>query len=194
MLAEIAQLLVDVVASFFVYLLLARFHFQWLRVPFRNPVGAFVVALTDWIVRPARRLVPGLGGFDLATLLVAWLLQTLALWVLYSLKSAEGGAGASVVPLLAVLALFDLLRYSLYILIFAVLVQVVLSWLNPHSPVAPIFNAMTQPFLAPIRRFVPPIANVDLSPLVLLVLLQVVLIPLAHLRQVAAVFFAGGPG
>ena len=192
MFAEIAQLLVDVVASFFVYLLLARFHFQWLRVPFRNPIGAFIVALTDWIVRPARRVVPGVGGFDVATLLVAWLLQTLALWVLYSLKSADPG-GAGIVPFLGVLALFDLVRYSLYILIFAVLVQVVLSWLNPHSPVEPIFNAMTRPFLAPIRRFVPPIANVDLSPLVLLVLLQVVLIPLAHLRQVAAVFFAGGP-
>ena len=190
MLAEIAQLLVDIVASFFVYLLLARFHFQWLRVPFRNPIGGFIIALTDWIVRPARRVIPGVGGLDIATLLVAWLLQLLALWVLYTLKSADPGAtGTSVLPLLAVLALFDLLRYSLYILIFAVLVQVLLSWLNPYSPVAPIFGAMTRPFLAPIRRFVPPIANFDLSPLVLLVLLQVVLIPLAHLRQVAIGWF-----
>jgi YggT family protein len=190
MLTEIAQLLVDVVASLFVYLLLARFHVQWLRVPFRNPMGAFVVAMTDWIVRPARRVVPGLGGFDIATLVLAWLVQILALWVLYLLKSADpGGAGASVLPLLAVLALFDLVRYSLYILIFAVLVGVLLSWLNPYSPVAPIFNAMTRPFLAPIRRFVPPIASFDLSPLVLLVLLQVLLIALAHLRGLAAGLF-----
>jgi YggT family protein len=190
MLTEIAQLLVEVVASLFVYLLLARFHFQWLRVPFRNPIGAFVVAMTDWIVRPARRVVPGLGGFDVATLLLAWLVQALALWVLYSLKSADpGGAAAGALPLLAVLALFDLVRYSLYILIFAVLVQVLLSWLNPYSPVAPIFNAMTRPFLAPIRRFVPPIGNFDLSPLVLLVLLQVLLIALAHLRGLAAGLF-----
>ena len=190
MLAEIAQLLVDVAAGFFVYLLLARFHFQWLRVPFRNPIGGFIVALTDWIVRPARRVVPGLAGLDLATLVAAWLLQTLALWILYSLKSADPAAtGTGVLPLLFVLALFDLLRYSLYILIFAVLMQALLSWLNPYSPVAPIFNAMTRPFLAPIRRFLPPIANFDLSPLVLLVLLQVVLIPLAHLRQVSVGWF-----
>ena len=190
MLAEIAQLLVDVVASFFVYLLLARFHFQWLRVPFRNPIGAFIVALTDWIVRPARRVVPGFAGLDLATLVLAWLLQMLALWALFSLKSAEAAAAATgALPLLAVLALFDLVRYSLYILIFAVLVQVVLSWLNPYSPVAPIFNAMTRPFLAPIRRFVPPIANFDLSPLVLLVVLQVALIALAHLRNLATRLF-----
>jgi len=190
MLAEIAQLLVDVVASFFVYLLLARFHFQWLHVPFRNPIGAFIVALTDWIVRPARRVVPGLAGLDLATLVAAWLLQLLALWALFSLKSADAAAAATgALPLLAVLALFDLVRYSFYILIFALLVQVVLSWLNPHSPVAPIFNAMTRPFLAPIRRFVPPIANVDLSPLVLLVALQVALIALAHLRNLATRWF-----
>ena len=190
MLSEIAQLLVDVVASFFVYLLLARFHFQWLRVPFRNPIGTFIIALTDWIVRPARRIIPGVAGLDLATLLCAWLVQTFALWALFSLKSTDAAAAASgALPLLAMLAVFDLLRYSLYILIFALLVQVVLSWLNPYSPVAPIFNAMTRPFLAPIRRFVPPIANFDLSPLVLLVLLQVVLIALAHLRGTAMRWF-----
>jgi YggT family protein len=190
MLAEIAQLLVDVVASFFVYLLLARFHFQWLRVPFRNPIGAFIVALTDWIVRPARRIVPGFAGLDVATLVLAWLLQMFALWALFSLKSPEAASAATgALPLVAVLALFDLVRYSVYILIFAVLVQVVLSWLNPHSPVAPIFNAMTRPFLAPIRRFVPPVANVDLSPLVLLLVLQVALIALAHLRNLATRLF-----
>ena len=190
MLSEIAQLLVDVVAGFFVYLLLARFHFQWLRVPFRNPIGTFIVALTDWIVRPARRMIPGLAGLDLATLVCAWLVQTLALWALFSLKSSDAAAAASgALPLLAMLAAFDLVRYSLYILIFALLVQVVLSWLNPHSPVAPIFSAMTRPFLAPIRRFVPPIANFDLSPLVLLVVLQAVLIALAHLRGTAMHWF-----
>ena len=190
MLAEIAQLLVDVVASFFVYLLLARFHFQWLRVPFRNPVGHFIIALTDWIVQPARKVIPGLAGLDLATLLCAWLLQMLALWALLSLKSADAVAVASgALPLLAVLALFDLVKYSLYILMFAVLVQVLLSWLNPRSPVEPIFNAMTRPFLAPIRRLVPPVANFDLSPLVLLVLLQVLLIALAHLRGLSTALF-----
>jgi YggT family protein len=61
----------------------------------------------------------------------------------------------------------------------------VLSWVNPYSPVAPIVDAMTRPFLRPLRRFVPPLANVDLSPLVLLILLQVLLIPLAHLRALA---------
>jgi len=183
MFAQILTLLVDVVAGFLVFLLLARFHFQWLRVPFRNPLGEFVIATTNWIVRPARRVIPALAGLDLASGLVAWLVQALALWTLYSLRGWEpGSALGSAIAALSALALVDLLRYSLYILIFAVLVQVVLSWVNPHSPVAYIFDAVTRPFLRPIRRLVPPIANFDLSPLVLLVLLQVLLIPVWHLR------------
>jgi YggT family protein len=179
MLVQIGQLLVDVAAGFFVFLLLVRFHFQWLRVPFRNPIGEFIVAVTNWIVRPARRVVPPLAGLDLATLLAAWLLQALALFLLLAIAGAAGSA------LLFAAAAFDLARYSLYILIFAVVVQAVLSWVNPHSPVQFLFDAMTRPFLRPLRRVIPLLGNVDLSPLVLLVLLQVALIALAHLRGAA---------
>jgi YggT family protein len=176
MLVQIGRLLVDVLASFFVFLLLARFHFQWLRVPFRNPVGEFVIAATNWIVRPARRLIPPLAGLDLATLIAAWLLQALALALLL------GMAGRAASPLVLVDAAFDLARYSLYILVFAVIVQAVLSWVNPYSPVQPLLNAMTRVFLRPLRRVIPPLGNVDLSPLVLLVLLQIALISLPYLH------------
>ena len=190
MFGQIASFLIDVVVGFFVYLLLARFLFQWLRVPFRNVLGEFIIAGTNWMVVPARRVIPPLAGLDLASLLLAWLLQALQLYVLYLIagidfSSAPGiGAGA-----LAVLALLDLVRFTLYILVFALIVQAVLSWVNPHSPVAPLFDAMTRPFLRPIRRFVPPLGNVDLSPLVLIVVLQVLLIPLAHLRGLAGGLF-----
>lgn len=186
MLAQIGQLLVDGVTGFFVYLLLARFLWQWLRVPFRNPLGAFLVATTNWAVLALRRVIPPLAGLDLASLAAAWLTQVLALWALLALRGGELGA-ASGAGALAAVACVDLVRFSLYILIFAVIVQAVLSWMSPYSPVAPVFDAMTRPFLRPIRRLVPPIANVDLSPLVLLIVLQVLLIPLAHVRG-----FAGG--
>jgi len=190
MLTDMASLVVDVVGSFFVFALLVRFAFQWLRVPFHNPLGEFVVVVTAWLVTPARRIVPPLGGLDLATLLLAWLAQMVTLYLQYSMRGWEFGSAAGIALAgLAVLALLDLARYALYILVFAVLVQVVLSWVNPYSPVAPIFDALTRPFLRPIRRFVPPIAQVDLSPLVLLVLLQVLLIPLAHLRALAGGLF-----
>lgn len=183
MFSQMGQLLVEVAASLLVFLLLARFHFQWLRVPLRNPLGEFVVATTDWLVQPARRLVPGLSGLDLATLAAAWLVQALALWALHSLRGWEAGdSSGAAAALLAALAFVDLVRYSLYLLVFAVIVQAVLSWVNPYSPVAPFFEALTRPFLRPLRRLVPLVANVDLSPLVLLVLLQLLLIPLAHLR------------
>jgi YggT family protein len=182
-LAQIVEFLVDTGAAFLVFLLLARFHFQWLRVPFRNPIGEFVVACTNWIVYPARRVIPSLAGLDLATWLAAWIVQGCALYVTLALRGWDAGSriGAALAGL-AVLAFVDLLRFSAYILMFAIIVQVVMSWVNAYHPFAAVIDAMTRPFLRPLRRVVPPIANVDLSPLVLMVVVQVLLIPLAHLR------------
>lgn len=180
MLAQVAIFLVDTVAAFFVFLLLARFHFHWLRVPFRNPLGEFLLATTSWCVVPARRVIPALAGLDLSTLLLAWALQALGLWIQAAIVGAEPGVAA-----LAALAAVDLLRYSLYILVFAIIVQVVFSWLNPYAPFAPMFDMVTRPFLRPLRRFVPPIGSIDLTPLVLLVIVQVLLILVGHLRAAA---------
>ena len=181
MLAQIGVYLVEAVFGFFVVLLLARFHFQWLRAPFRNPIGEFVLATTSWLVLPARRVVPGLAGLDLPTLLLAWLLQGLSLLAQAAILDSALGVAA-----VAAIAAVDLLRYSLYILVFALIVQFVMSWVNPYAPLAPVFDSVVRPFLRPIRRFVPPIANIDLSPAVLFIIVQVVLIPVGHLRLAAA--------
>ena len=181
MFSQIGQLLIDAVAGLFVFLLLARFHFQWLRVSFRNQAGAFVISLTNWIVMPARRVIPALAGLDLASVVGAWLLQAAALYLSLALIG-RAPESTDTFLLLGGVALVDLVRYSLYILIFALIVQAVLSWVNPYSPVGPLFDALTRPFLRPIRRFVRPVANIDLSPLVLIIVVQVVLIPLAYLR------------
>jgi YggT family protein len=181
MFGQIAVFLIDTVVSFLVFLLLARFHFQWLRVPFHNPVGEFILALTSWIVKPARRVIPSLSGIDLATLLVAWLIQALGLWAQLSIAGANPSGLA-----LAAVALVDLLRFSLYILVFAVIVQAVLSWVNPYAPMKPVFDALTRPFERPLRRFIPPIGQFDLTPLVLLVIVQVLLFPVNYLRLVVA--------
>src|SRR6185369_15666812 len=107
MFAQIATFLIDTIASFLVFLLLARFHFQWLRVPFRNPMGEFLLATTSWIVLPARRVIPGLAGLDLATVLLAWLLQAFGLWA----QAAIAGADPSGLAIAAIAAV-DLVRYS----------------------------------------------------------------------------------
>ena len=176
MLAQIGIYLVEAVFGFFVFMLLARFHFQWLRVSFRNQIGEFVIATTNWLILPARRLVPGLAGLDLPTLLLAWVLQSLCVWIVVAMR----GIDPALIDVILRAAL-DLLRYSLYILVFAIIVQVVISWVNPYAPMAPVFNAVTAPFLRPLRRFIPPLAGVDLTPLVLLIVIQIILIVLANL-------------
>jgi YggT family protein len=181
MFAQIATFLIDTIVSFIVWLLLARFHFQWLRVPFRNPMGEFLLATTNWIVIPARRVIPGLAGLDLATLLLAWLLQALGLWA----QAAILGADPSGIALIAIAGV-DLVRYSVYMLVFAVFVQVAISWINPDAPLGPLFDMVTRPFLRPLRRFVPPAGRFDLTPMVPLIILWVLLIPLNHLRMAAA--------
>ncbi len=181
MFAQIATFLIDTIVTFFVFLLLARFHLQWLRVPFRNPMGEFVLATTNWIVIPARRIIPGLVGLDLATLLLAWLLQALGLWA----QAAIAGADPSGVAIAAIAAV-DLVRFSVYILVFAVFVQVAISWINPDAPLGPLFDMVTRPFLRPLRRIVPLVGRFDLTPMVLLVILYVLLIPLNYLRFAAA--------
>jgi YggT family protein len=180
-LAQIASFLVDTLVTFLVYLLLMRFHFQWLRVPFRNPVGQFVLALTNWAVVPARRVVPSLSGLDLATLLLAWLAQLVGLWALFAIAGREPGVAA-----LAAMAAVDLVRYSLYLLVVAVIVHVAIMWINPDAPAEPLLDMMTRPFLRPLRRYVPPVANVDLTPMLLILILYVLLIPLGYLRAAAA--------
>lgn len=181
MLGQMAAFLVETAVTFLVYLLLARFHFQWLRVPFRNPLGQFVVALTNWAVLPARRVIPGLAGLDLATLLLAWLFQAVGLWALFAIAGRDPSLAA-----LAAVAAVDLVRYSLYILVFAVILHVAITWINPDAPAEPLLAMMTRPFLRPLRRYVPPVANVDLTPMVLIIILYVLLIPLGYLRAAAA--------
>lgn len=177
MFTQIGHLLIQTAFGFFVYALLLRFYMQWLRAPFRNPVGQFVSALTDWIVRPARRVVPGLFGLDLASILLAWIVEALMLVLLFwlggrSLASAPGIAAG----MLFTLAAMELVRASLYLLIGVVIVQVIISWVNPHAPLAPVFDALTRPFYALFRRYVPAIGNVDLSPLFVLLVAQIALI------------------
>lgn len=186
MLTRIASIVVDVVASFVVYLLLLRFFFQWLRVPFHNPVGQFLIAATNWAVKPVRRVVPSLLGLDLASLACAWLLQMLALALLLKLGgrdlSSAPGIAAGVI---AGLALVDLLQYSLKLLMFVLIIQAVLSWVNPYHPLQAVMDALTRPFVRPLRRVIPPLGGVDLSPLVLILILMVLDVPLGELRGLA---------
>jgi YggT family protein len=181
MLTNLLLLILEAVAGFFTLALLGRFYMQWSRVSFRNQIGQFLVALTDWIVIPVRRVVPGLFGLDLASVVLAWLAQTLLLAAELWLRGAAI-LGAGALPALLVLGLFEVARVMIYLLIGVVIIAAILSWVNPYSPVAPLFHSLSRPFLRPVQRIVPPIANIDLSPLVALLVFQIALMLLASLR------------
>lgn len=183
MLTNLLLLVLEAVSGFFVFLLLVRFYMQWLRASFRNQLGQFVVAVTDWLVRPARRIIPGLFGLDLPTLAAALALHGGYLATAFWLKQFSFGAHAGIaVGVIIAIAIVELVRFTVYLLIGVVLIAAVLSWVNPHAPLAPLFNSLSRPFLRPFQRVIPPIANVDLSPLILLFALQILLMLLTWLR------------
>ena len=176
--------LVGTVFGLFVVALLLRFYLQWARAPHRNPLSEFLHALTDFMVRPARRLIPGLWGLDLATLALAWILQLVEIFIVIQFRGFQAGPDLGMTfAALALLALVAIIRIGLYIVMTAVIVQVVLSWLGPYSPLIPLVNSMTRPFLRVFQKRIPPVGNVDLSPLFLLVVIQLLLmLPVAWLE------------
>ncbi len=176
MLNQAALFLIDVMVGFFTILLLLRFYMQAFKVSFRNQVGAFVVQVTNWLVLPLRKVIPSAMGLDIASLLAAWLFQVLLLLAVLGLRGAFGLQGVEgLIGIVLWQALLGVLRNSIYLLIGALLLQAVLSWVNPYSPLGQPLMQLTRPFLAPIQRIIPPIANIDLSPLVAIILAQLVL-------------------
>lgn len=177
MLTEAGLFLLNAIVGFMTFALLLRFYMQAFRVSFANQVGAFIVQLTNWLVKPLRRALPGVFGLDLASLLPAYLLQVA---LLLAVLAARGTI--VIIPAQHVLIMvlwggvIATLRMSVYLLIGALILQAVLSWVNPYSPLGQPVAQITHPFLKPIRRIVPPIANIDLSPLVAILLAQLVLI------------------
>jgi len=175
MFTQAGLFLLDALIGFFTFALLLRFYMQAFRVSFRNQLGAFVVQLTNSLVMPLRKVLPGLLGLDLASLLLAYLLQVLLLFAVFALRGGLELVTGSLLGLIFWGALLATLRISIYLLIAALVIQAVLSWVNPYSPLAAPVAQFTRPFTAPIRRVVPPIAGIDLSSLIALLLAQALL-------------------
>jgi YggT family protein len=168
--------LVDAVVSFFCTLFLLRFMMQAMRVSFAGQLGDFVVKLTDWAVKPLRRAIPGIGGFDWASLIAALGLQLLLAVLVFGLSGRAFGPDAGTIAAMALwFSLLALVRLAVYILIGALILQAVLSWINPYSPLSAPAYQLTRPILDPIRRILPTISGIDLSPLVAILLLQAIL-------------------
>ncbi len=183
MLEQALAFLIETVFNLFILAALVRFWMQALRAPACNPLAQFTMALTDFAVKPVRRLVPGFFKLDLASFAVAWAAEFLLLVILAVLKGVSLASGP-VVSILLFLALVKLARLTVYVIMGAVFFQALLTWVNPYHPVAPFFEALTRPFLKPFQKAIPPIGGVDITPVLVLIACQLVLmLPVTWLEQ-----------
>jgi YggT family protein len=182
MLNQIISLLLDVAIGLVAGACLLRLYMQYQRIPMLarsgNPLGSFVFALTDWIVLPLRRMIPAAGRWDMSSLLATYLLELLQLLVLWGIGAL--GSGLAQLPLLA---LFGLARLVLSAMTGLIIVYAVISWMQAHSILSDVMERLAAPPLRPIRKLIPLVGGFDLSPLVLLVLLQIAAIVLGAVQH-----------
>jgi YggT family protein len=183
---QITTLLLDVAAGLLTGICLLRLYMQYQRIPMSarsgNPLGRFIFALTDWLVLPLRRVIPAVGAWDLASLVAAFLVQLAQFGFLWLLTG-----GAAGVLSVVVVALFGVVRAGLSGLTGLVIVFAILSWVQTQSNLSDLLERLVHPLLSPVRRVVPLVGGVDLSPLVLLLLLQIASLVLGA-AQSAALF------
>ena len=184
MLSEAMMFLFDVLVQPFAAILLLRFHLQWLRAPMRNPVGEFVMVLTNFAVLRVRRFIPSIRGLDSASLLLALLAEMLYLAGLVWVQGIQ--LHDFPLPGLMLLAMVKLLKISLYLLMAAVFIQAILSWVNPYTQFAPLLTSITYRFLQPLRRVVPMLGNLDLSALLLFIVCQLLVIVPVRMLEIFA--------
>jgi YggT family protein len=169
--------LIKTIFGLYIALVVIRFLLQWARADFYNPVSQFVVKLTSPVLRPLRKMIPGYRGLDTASVVLAWLLKAAELAILTLLLGLDRN------PLGALAwALPALVGLIISIFLFAVLIRVILSWVNPdpYNPAVDLLTRLTDPIMRPAQRLIPPVSGIDLSPMVVmigLVLLEMLLLP-----------------
>jgi YggT family protein len=175
---EIAAYLINTIMSLYLIVVLLRMLLQVARADFYNPISQFVVRATDPLVRPLRRIIPGLGGLDLATLVLALMIQFAIINLLYLLL---GGALPNPVSAL-VWSLIGIAAAIVKIYFFSILVAIIFSWVAPGSnhPVLALLNQINEPVMAPVRKLLPPMGGLDLSPILVFILINVFTILLNH--------------
>lgn len=176
MIATAIAFILQTLFGLFTLVLLLRFYLQMTRAPFQNPVSQAVVAMTNFLVKPVRRVVPGWGGLDLSSLLLAYLVEFVLLVLLRWLSDFPFMvAGGSIWLALLGLAMAEILKLSIYIFLYAVIAQALLSWLNPYNALTPVLDALTRPVLTPLRRIIPSAGGFDFSPIVVFIIAQLLL-------------------
>ena len=160
--------IVNAVSSLYLLVLLLRFWLPWLRADFRNPLAQGILKLTSPVIIPVRRLVPSFGRLDTATILVAFVLQCLALLLILLILGASANFST-----IAISALAKLVLLSVNLFMFAIFIRIVLSWIAPgqYNPATAIITTLTEPLLAPVQRIIPPLGGFDISPIFVIIAL-----------------------
>jgi len=192
-LLQAAQLLVNAIGSLVLLIVMLRFLLQLVRADFYNPISQMIVKFTNPMLIPLRRIIPGFGGIDVASLVLAFVVQyVIAVLVLLV-------AGASAIPFVALIGwtAVGLLKLITGIYFWGMLIMVIASWVAPNSynPALILINQILEPVIRPIRNKMPDMGGLDLSPLVMILGIQLVEIlliyPLAQMLSVPRGLFFG---
>lgn len=172
-----AVFLIQTLFGFYILAVLLRFLLQWVRADFYNPLSQFLVKITGPALRPLRRLIPGFGRLDWASLVLAWILKSIELMLILGVKGFGG-----IMPMTMLWALPELLSLTLNIVLFAIFIQAIASWISPYGghPAQALMSSLTEPLLRPARRMLPDAGGIDVSPMLVivgLILLEMLLLP-----------------
>jgi len=160
--------LINAVVGLYLIAIMLRVLLQVVRADFYNPICQFLVRVTNPLLKPLRRIIPGFMGIDMAGVLLLLIIQTLELMVLSWLTGPTLH-----LPGVVLLAATELIRLMIYIYIFAIVVMAILSWVNPdpRNPVVPLLWRLTSPIMAPARQLIPVFGGIDISPMLVIILL-----------------------
>jgi len=164
-----ATFLIETLVGLYILIVMLRFLLQLARADFYNPVSQFIVKATQPPLAPLRRLIPGIAGLDLAAVVFMFVLKFAELWLITALLGMTPQTGG-----LAMLSVAELLGLAINVYLFSILIQVIISWVNPgmYNPVMGLLHSLNEPLLAPARRLIPPISGLDLSPIAVIIVLQ----------------------
>ncbi len=185
--SDAATLLIQTLFGLYILVVLLRFLLQLVRADFYNPISQFIVKATQPPLGPLRRIIPGLAGIDVAAVVLMFALQFAEIWLIQVIHGKPPSAAG-----IGILAVAELIKLTIYLFFFTIIVQVVLSWVNPHAhnPITVLVFRLNEPLLRPARRLLPPFSGVDLSPLLVLIALQLALILIVRpIRDLALPFF-----
>ena len=187
MVTQAIAFVLHALASLFILAALVRFWMQAFRAPSRNPIAHFTMALTDWAVKPLRRVIPGIAKLDWSSLVVAWAFEFVLQLLLLLLVGGSPLENPAVLSVILFMSFVKLIRLSIYVFMGALIIGVALSWVNPRHPVAPFFDALINPFMKPVRRVIPAIGGVDISPIFVFIFFRLLLmLPVAWLEAETA--------